>query len=70
MLGRSSAMRDPKILKIMKIMKNLIFGGLEPDLRRISCGELRCRAMFKIRLRRAVKKTAWLRKEEENMNVR
>ena len=44
----------PDLMKIMKFMKFLIFDGLEPDLRRISRGALRCRAMFKV-TRRAYK---------------
>ena len=41
-------------MKIMKIMKILIFEALEPDLKGISLGALRCRAMFKV-TRRAFK---------------
>ena len=37
----------PNSKKIMEIMKFSIFEALKPDLKRISLGALRCRAMFK-----------------------
>ena len=47
-LHRGSTFHErPNFLKILKIMKFLIFEALEPDLKRIPLGALRCRAMFK-----------------------